>query len=318
MIEPDDRRLGDSDRRLLDDVEEAVAKLNVDRSHGPKALKKPLLLLLVISRIEQEGQTENRIPFASIEDGLGKLIRRYGGRPTSSGPYPEQPFYFMQSDKTDRLGHFWHLHLPEGEAMPHGKPPRMTVMRRSYATLDDRIFALLSRSREARARLAYFILDQWFPETWHEELKCQLGLPDLATIPNRRSARHDRRRSAQFVDEVLENFRHRCAFCGFHSLLDRTPFGLDAAHVKWFSSGGPDTPDNGLALCKLHHWAFDGGAMSIDGESMRILVSKKFCAQDEASRAWIESVAERPIEPPKHFPLNPEFIRWHQENTFFG
>ena len=42
--------------------------------------------------------------------------------------------------------------------------------------------------------------------------------------------------------------------------LDQETLGIEAAHIKWHQAGGPDTEDNGLALCTLHHKRFDRGA----------------------------------------------------------
>src|SRR5262249_49857073 len=38
---------------------------------------------------------------------------------------------------------------------------------------------------------------------------------------------------------------------------------LDAAHIRWHQAGGPETEDNGLALCVLHHKTFDLGAFTV-------------------------------------------------------
>jgi HNH endonuclease len=40
--------------------------------------------------------------------------------------------------------------------------------------------------------------------------------------------------------------------------------GIEAAHVQWFNFGGPDSLDNGLALCSLHHKLFDVGVHNLD------------------------------------------------------
>jgi len=65
----------------------------------------------------------------------------------------------------------------------------------------------------------------------------------------------ERRRLHQhaFRERVLRAYRHQCAFCRFrHAEL------LDAAHIvpDADTEGEPVVP-NGLALCKLHHAAFD-------------------------------------------------------------
>lgn len=55
-----------------------------------------------------------------------------------------------------------------------------------------------------------------------------------------------------FRERVLDAYRHQCAFCRFrHAEL------LDAAHIVPDSEQGEPTVANGLALCKLHHAAFD-------------------------------------------------------------
>ena len=50
-------------------------------------------------------------------------------------------------------------------------------------------------------------------------------------------------------------------------------FALEAAHMQSFRHGGPDTPENGIAMCSLHHKAFDRGALGLSEEGM-ILVSQ--------------------------------------------
>ena len=55
-----------------------------------------------------------------------------------------------------------------------------------------------------------------------------------------------------FRERVLQAYRHQCAFCRFrHAEL------LDAAHIVADADGGEPVVPNGLALCKLHHAAFD-------------------------------------------------------------
>ncbi len=55
-----------------------------------------------------------------------------------------------------------------------------------------------------------------------------------------------------FRERVLDAYRHQCAFCRFrHEEL------LDAAHIVPDADEGEPVVTNGLALCKLHHAAFD-------------------------------------------------------------
>ena len=55
-----------------------------------------------------------------------------------------------------------------------------------------------------------------------------------------------------FRERVLDAYREKCAFCRFrHAEL------LDAAHIEPDAEGGEPVVSNGLALCRLHHAAFD-------------------------------------------------------------
>lgn len=57
---------------------------------------------------------------------------------------------------------------------------------------------------------------------------------------------------AEFRRRVVDAYRQRCALCGLrHREL------LDAAHITADSEAGEPIVSNGLALCKLHHAAFD-------------------------------------------------------------
>ena len=61
-----------------------------------------------------------------------------------------------------------------------------------------------------------------------------------------------------FRSRVLVAYEHRCAIC-------RLPFTelLDAAHIKSDAEGGKASVSNGLALCKIHHGAFDANILGI-------------------------------------------------------
>jgi putative restriction endonuclease len=61
-----------------------------------------------------------------------------------------------------------------------------------------------------------------------------------------------------FRSAVLVAYERRCAVC-------RLPFSelLDAAHIKGDAEGGAARVSNGLALCKIHHGAFDADLIGI-------------------------------------------------------
>ena len=57
------------------------------------------------------------------------------------------------------------------------------------------------------------------------------------------------RRDATWRAAIIEAWDRQCAFCGYNGQAGGVPIGLEAAHMRWFALDGPDTLDNGMALC---------------------------------------------------------------------
>lgn len=76
-------------------------------------------------------------------------------------------------------------------------------------------------------------------------------------------------RAYDFRHRVLSAYGHQCAICGVQLDL------VDAAHIVPVADPtSTDETANGVALCKLHHAAFDGNLISFD-ERYRIEVNDK-------------------------------------------
>jgi putative restriction endonuclease len=232
------------------------------------------------------------------------LIREHGGRPTPSGSRPEQPFSHLRSSP------FWLLKT-QREYAP-GTTALISDLRRpdSYGAFQPKVFRLLRSSADVRARVVDSILNEWWPETLHGDIREDLGLDRL---DSRRRAQRDQ----QFTIDVLENFRYSCAFCGFHAVLNRVATGIDAAHVHWRSLHGPDDVENGIALCKLHHWAFDKGILGIDDQE-HICIADVFVAQQDGGLP-LESLVNRSLAvQPRNKAIARRFLDWHRNNVYLG
>lgn len=75
-----------------------------------------------------------------------------------------------------------------------------------------------------------------------------------------------RARDTAFSTLIRQVYDRTCAFCGSRR---ETPNGnpeVEAAHIYPKREGGADDVRNGIALCKLHHWAFDTGWLSVNDE----------------------------------------------------
>ena len=293
------------DVQSLNELLEQITSMKLQRSKQlGAALKKPLLMLLLVSLIENDRVTENRFHFDDIEKRLESLIREHGGRPTKSGPKPEQPFFHLRSSP------FWIVNTQKQYTA--GSTALISDLRNpdSYGAFQPGVFRLLRSEADARSRVVDRILNEWWPETLQGDIRDDLGLDRL-------DSRKRRQRDRQFTIDVLENFRYSCAFCGFHAVLNGQATGIDAAHVQWHALRGPDDVANGIALCKLHHWAFDKGILGIAGDE-RIRVANVFIAQSDGGLP-LESLRNQHLAvPPRSGPIADRFLDWHRNNVYLG
>jgi putative restriction endonuclease len=63
---------------------------------------------------------------------------------------------------------------------------------------------------------------------------------------------YERLHQPLFRVRVLNAYANRCALCGL-----RHPELLDAAHIRADALGGAPVVPNGIAMCRIHHAAFD-------------------------------------------------------------
>jgi hypothetical protein len=72
-------------------------------------------------------------------------------------------------------------------------------------------------------------------------------------------------RGRGFRQAVIEAYDCRCAFCGLKLISpDSLRWEVQASHIVPNNMRGKDDVWNGLALCGIHHWAFDVGWLSLN------------------------------------------------------
>ena len=127
-----------------------------------------------------------------------------------------------------------------------------------------------------------------------------------------------RPRDPAFRQRVLTAYERRCAVCGFDVRLGDVALGLDAAHIRWHQAGGPDTVDNGLALCVLHHKLFDRGAFTLT-EGYHVELSEHLHGAGGFD-VHLLNFHGRPIRAPQasaYLPA-PTHLGWHRREVFQG
>jgi putative restriction endonuclease len=107
-------------------------------------------------------------------------------------------------------------------------------------------------------------------------------------------------RDARFRPQVLRAYSHRCAICEVSLNL------VDAAHIiPVRRPGSTDDVTNGIALCKLHHAAFDSGLVGVKSDysivvnpaAVRRLTELGFVHGLDEFRHRLRDVIHHPAEP---------------------
>jgi putative restriction endonuclease len=292
-----------------DELLDAFGRLKKGSRDGKRLPHKPLLVLLALGRWANGDR--GPIPFADFEKKLEALIRTYG--PKGAGN-PQEPFWRLRRDGVWDLGGTEHLAAPA--AVP---PPGLKELR---AGVTGRFSAGVRQALEAdpglMGRLARAVLEENFPPTLQQDIADAVGLDLSEPAPAAPAPAKRRARDPGFRDRVLTAYGNRCALCGVKLQLGLTPYavGVEAAHVRWFNFDGPDTVNNGVALCAFHHKAFDLGAFTVK-KDLTVLVSADLSGDGEdvllrEGTLRLKRPAcdeDRPEE---------EFLAWHFDQVFRG
>ncbi len=107
---------------------------------------------------------------------------------------------------------------------------------------------------------------------------------------------------APFRERVLRAYRSQCAVCRL-----RLRQLLDAAHIKPDHEGGEPVVSNGLALCKIHHTAFDRMFLGIRPDGVIRIHREVLKAEDGPMlRYGLQELHDRPIHVPRRTQDQPD------------
>lgn len=285
-----------------------LSRLRVQSRAGERAPHKPLLVLLAMGNL---CRGEPRLlPYGNIAMRLIDLLARFGPYTYRRSRRPQDPICRLPKDG------LWELrgHIPA--AGNDGVPSHGGLMRSDVsAGFPEAVHSLLVAHPEVLWMGAQFLLDSYFAESFHEDLVSEVGIHRAMQSAPRSS----RKRNPEFRREVIRAYEHRCAVCDYDIRLDNNLVGLEAAHIQWHAYNGPDEVSNGLALCTLHHKAFDLGGISLL-DDLRLVVSDDLHGQNRAFDLWFLDHRDKPIRAPRRDELRPDpwFLRWHREQVYQG
>lgn len=115
---------------------------------------------------------------------------------------------------------------------------------------------------------------------------------------------------ASFRDFVMVGYGNKCAVTG--EVISWNKYNnLEAAHIKPHSHGGTYLPNNGIAMCRDIHWAFDKGFFTIS-DDFKIIV------HNEIESEYLKSLDGKSLRLPENNFLIPDKknLEYHRKHVF--
>jgi putative restriction endonuclease len=276
-----------------------------------RAPHKPLLVLLMLGRYQQGNFAA--LTFADAQTKLAALLAEFG--PPARATNVIDPFWRLQNDR------IWRVERATGGRIAETvDPPNIGILvdEDARGNFVPEIAATLKSEPSYVTRLGRDLLAAHFPSSLHEDICAAVGL-ELDSISAEPLSQKQRARDADFRPRIIRAYEYRCAVTGWDLRVGHIEVGLEAAHIKWHSAGGPSVERNGIALNSLHHKLFDLGAftLSLGDTPPQILVSREVHGGDYARQLLID-LHRKPIRPPQDPAWLPDdgFVKWHHEEVF--
>lgn len=284
-----------------------------------KAPHKPILLMAVLDLVER-GVIDS--PFIAVAEEmveLNELFNLYWRQVTEAGQSSSIAFPFSRLSREP----FWEIvPLPGQQLTPAtiNNCNSVTYLRKHMlgARIDDDLFALM-QSEGGRCDLREALLLSCFSADAQASLREQSmvnreafdygrKLEEIAHSPQVKEAvaaslYRPVARDQGFRRIVVKAYDHRCALCGVRIITPEQHTAVDAAHIVPWSKSQNDDIRNGMALCKLCHWAFDRGMMGVS-DCYQVILSRQIIAEPNAP-GFLITLGGRGIIPPTNRELAP-------------
>jgi putative restriction endonuclease len=293
-----------------DELLNRLGSLRRATAGGRRLPHKPLLLLWLFGRFAATGSTA--VTYDEVHEPLTRLLDDFGPSVgiATARRRAAMPFVHLERE-------LWELHDAGGYELGPDLPEQPRGLRAlgAHGRLRSGVEMLLA-DPATLTQASRLLVEQHFTTALADPLCAAVGL-DLTTLDEaavRPVARRARRPG--FAEEVLRTYGYSCAACGFDGALGRNPVGIEAAHVRWHSQGGPDELSNAVALCALHHVLLDRGVLGLTSK-LTIEVSRLYVARRDGGRQLYELAGHALAEPlPGQPPVAPEHIAWHRQEVF--
>lgn len=291
---------------------------------SPGAPNKPILLLSVIEMISTGQIAQNQIPFNA--ELIATFLKLWSYLELERKPDIGLPFYHLTNDR------FWHYQMKPGfegliAAKVKIRTPSTIRGTVEYAYLDDELWEFLQNESD-RTVLTHTLISSWFNN--NQDIESLLQINAFAQLEEQllrtggkvyqlEELKDEQKviiRDGAFRKIVISTYNHTCAFCGLQILDTKGQNIVDGSHIMPFARFYDDRINNGLSLCKNHHWAFDRGWFAIDDDYC-IIVSENIREVSPNSKPMRDMGGDRITLPvfEQYYPRL-DALRWHRENMF--
>ncbi len=278
-----------------DELKQKIKSIKIWKKGDERAPHKPILILYALGQLQSKG--ERQLNYEYVREDLTDLLDEFG--PPRKKTHPEQPFVRLTKDT------IWELNK---EVIDQNIRDSWLRKNQVIGRFNEETYSLLKNNNELIKEIAEILLEQYFPDTLHDDILMAVGL-DF-------SSNYNKTRDPKFREKILRAYERKCAVCGFNIRLKNKLVAVEAAHIKWHHYGGPDIENNGVALCTMHHKLYDKGVFTID-ESYKILVSEDAFG-DIGFEEWLMRFHRNTIRVPirtEYYPSK-KYMNWHIREVF--
>ncbi|MBI5374100.1 MAG: HNH endonuclease [Candidatus Schekmanbacteria bacterium] len=317
---------------MIQDYIKSFSKLN--RAPGKvwgsatknRAPHKPIFLLALLDLFSRKSIQRN---FIELTPEFNDLFLSYWQKVVSLGQRSSIafPFFHMKGEK------FWHLIAVPGKESSLAHTNRISTMAQLKelvlgASIDEELFANL-QSEENRNILRGILIHTYFSDEVQQSLKeqCVINNEAFNYSLNILNKSHQEFIKEQPIEDnyqsavrdqgfrriVVMTYNHRCALCGVRIITVDGHTVVEAAHIIPWSISHNDDIRNGLALCRLCHWAFDEGMLGVS-ENYEVITDKLITNRDNYP-GFLLNLSDRGIIGPEDKTLWPsqESLSWHRK-----
>ncbi|HSH02844.1 MAG TPA: HNH endonuclease, partial [Anaerolineae bacterium] len=304
-----------------------------------RAPHKPCLLLAVVDMIALGIVNTNLIPLVL---DLRELFGKYWevAMPPDKRGNVATPFFHLKSEKVGKR-YWWGLLPKEGQEglLRANSIQSINTLQTGFfgAKLDEGLFYWLSL-QEGRQALREVLIETHFAAEvrgaiWEQVVVNEQAFEysELLLSQAKGSAKakllHESKeelliaepvRDQGFRRAIVKTYDQRCAFCGLRIVTDEGHTAIMAAHIIPWHVSYNDDPRNGIALCRLCHWAFDEGMMGMN-KRYQIKLSPHLLAGENLP-GHLPTLKGRELMGPGDRDLWPslESVAWHGREVFRG